>query len=53
MSNQILEANSARKFQIAECQSLDKCGGSGEYFREYLNLFKLVINDNDCKLLSK
>jgi E3 ubiquitin-protein ligase UBR4 len=51
MSNDILEANSARKFQIAEllCQSLEECGNAGEYFGEYLNLLKLVINDKDCK----
>ncbi len=51
MSNEMLEANSARKFQLAEllCQSLDECGNAGEYFGEYLNLLKLVINDKDCK----
>ena len=34
----LLEANSARKFQLAELlsQSLDECGNAGEYFGEYL-----------------
>lgn len=51
LTNDILEANSARKFQLAEllCQSLDECGDAGEYFGEYLHLLKLVINDKDCK----
>ena len=47
----IAEANSARKFQLVEllCQFLEECGNAGESFGEYLNLFKLVINDKDCK----
>ena len=48
---QAVEANASRKFQIAEMLSeyLDECCTAGEFYLEFFNLFKEVLNDRECK----
>jgi len=45
------ELNNLRKFQLAELTSeyLDACSQAGEWFGDYFNVFKTILNDKECK----